>query len=610
MIDSEPSVYPTAQVSPKSRFSLIWIIPLTAALIGGWLLFKYYNERGTIIQITFDEAAGIETKKTPIRYKDVQVGKVRKLSLTPDLKKVIVTAEIYPEMAENLGNNTRFWVVKPRVTFQGVSGLDTLFSGVHIGIDPGIESAPLDSYAGLSNPPIITTDKKGTRLSLNTDSLGSLNVGSPIYYHKINVGEVTSYSLNTQDGSIDVFIYVYEPYDQKIKTNTRFWNASGLEVNLNSSGISARMESITSLLIGGIAFETPQGELGYELDGETAFKLYESHSVAKDDTQRLNKLFYAMYFEDSLHGLSDDSIVEYGGVKVGKVENILLESATNSSKIKTRVRVSLRIDKFSKKGNQKEAEQALQNLVSDGLQAQLTIDSLITGAQYISLNLPSNASSQDSDKEALKNSENKLFTLLPTSKKHPAVFPTALAKTSLLNFDATEISQELNKAISSVTALINSNDVKKTLQGLANTSESISKITQQLDKEGFSGEVVKTLAVAQKTTKEISDLIGDTRNTMTSITSATNNLQKDASLSMKTLNNVSNKLQGDMRKTLGNIDRVSVTLDKGLKTTLSEGSPLQYRLQQLINDLSEAAKSFSVLADTIQRKPNAIILGK
>lgn len=607
MTELEPSAYPAAQVSPKSRFSLIWIIPLTAALIGGWLAFKYYSERGTIITITFDEAAGIETKKTPIRYKDVQVGKVRKLSLTPDLKKVVVTAEIYPEMAENLGNNTRFWVVRPRVTFQGVSGLDTLFSGVHIGIDPGVKSAPLESYSGLSNQPIITTDKKGTRLSLNTDSLGSLDVGSPIYYHKINVGEVTGYSLNTQDGSINIFIYVYEPYDLKIKTNTRFWNASGLEVNLNSSGISARMESITSLLIGGIAFETPSGELGYQLDGETAFKLYESYTLAKDDTQRLNKLFYAMYFEDSLHGLNDDSIVEYGGVKVGKVENILLENTTNSSKIKTLVKVSLRIDKFSNKGDYKEAEQALQNLVSDGLQAQLTVDSLITGAQYISLNLPTNAASFET---ALNDKENKLFTLLPTSKKHAAIFPTARAKTSLLNFDATEISQELNKAISSVTALINSNDVKKTLQGLASTSESISKITKQLDQEGFSGELVKTLAVAQKTTKEISGLISDTSKTMTSITSATNSLQKDASLSMKTLNNVSNKLQGDVRKTLGNIDRVSVTLDKGLKATLNEDSPLQYRLQQLINDLSEASKSFSVLADTIQRKPNAIILGK
>jgi paraquat-inducible protein B len=602
MTNVNSASYPTAQVTPKSRFSLIWIIPITAALIGGWLIFKYYSERGTIITITFDAASGIEAKKTPIRFKDVQVGKVKKLSLTPDLKRVKVTVEIYPEMAENLGNNTRFWVERPRVTFQGISGLDTLLSGVHIGIDPGSESAPLENYIGLDSPPIVTTDKKGTRISLNTDSLGSLDIGSPVYYHKINVGEVTSYKLNPQDGSINVFIYIHEPYDLKIKTNTRFWNASGLELNLNASGVSARMESLTSLLIGGISFETPTEELGYELNGETTFKLYDSYTLANDDTQRLNKLFYVMYFDDSLHGLTEDSVIEYAGVKVGKIEDIILEKSVNNSKVKTLVKVSLRIDKFSDKGNKEEAEQILRNLVADGLKAQLVVDSLITGAQYISLDFPTTVSSRTSNKET--------FTLLSTAHNNASIFPTTLAQTSLLNFDATEISVELTKAIASVTNLINSDDIKKTLEGLSNTSTSIGKITAQLEDEGFSGELVKTLEVAQQTTKDISLLIADTRKTMKSINHVSTGLQKDASQSMKTLNNVSNKLQGDISKTLKNIDRVSFTLDKGLKATLSEDSALQYRLQQLINELSEAAKSFSVLADTIQRKPNSLIIGK
>ncbi len=594
--------YPTAQVTPKSRFSLIWIIPITAALIGGWLIFKYYSERGTIITITFDAASGIEAKKTPIRFKDVQVGKVKKLSLTSDLKRVKVTAEIYPEMAGYLGNNTHFWVERPRVTFQGISGLDTLLSGVHIGIDPGSESPPLEHYIGLDNVPIVTTDKKGTRISLNTNSLGSLDIGSPVYYHKINVGEVTSYKLNPQDGGINVFIYIHEPYDLKIKTNTRFWNASGLELNLNASGVSARMESLTSLLIGGISFETPAGERGYELSGETAFKLYDSYKLANDDTQRLNKLFYVMYFDDSLHGLTKDSVIEYAGVKVGKIEDIILEKSENNSKVKTLVKVSLRIDKFSDKDNKEEAEQILRNLVADGLKAQLVIDSLITGAQYISLDFPSTVSSKTSNKN--------IFALLPTEHNKESIFPTTLAQTSLLSFDATEISAELSQAIASVTQLINSDDIKKTLEGLANTSESIGKITTQLEDEGFSGELVKTLEVAQQTTKDISLLIADTRKTMKKITHVSTGLQKDASQSMKTLNNVSNKLQNDISKTLKNIDRVSMTLDKGLKSTLSEDSALQYRLQQLINELSEAAKSFSVLADTIQRKPNSLIIGK
>ncbi len=600
--------YPTAQLKSKSRFSLIWIIPLTAALIAGWLAFKYYSERGTIITIILDDAAGVEAKKTPIRYKAVQVGKVKKLALTPDLKKVKITAEIFPEMAENLSANTRFWVVKPRVTFQGISGLDTLLSGVHIGMDPGDKPSetnqPLENYIGLATPPVITTGEKGTALILNTTNLGSLDVGSPVYYHKINVGEVTGYRLNKNGQGIDVSIYVHSPYDEKIKTSTRFWNASGLELELTTNGLSARMESLTSLLIGGIAFETPENEMGFSLDGETTFKLYESYKLANDDTQRRNKLFYVMYFDDSLHGLSEDSVIEYGGVKVGKVEKILLEHGTSSTRIKTLVKVSFRIDKFSEKGDKREAEQILQNLVSDGLQAQLTVDSLVTGSQYIALKVV-NTTAHQTNEDA-----NQVFTLMPTSSQHTAVFPTTRAQQTLLNFDASEIADELNKAISSITALVNSKDVKKTLKGLASTSQSLSRITRQLDKKGFSGELVKTLNTAQKATQDIKQLIRDSRKTMQTITHATDKLQKDASHTLKTLTNVSNKLQRDSSKTMSAINRATNTLNKGLKATLSEDSALQYRLQRLINDLSEASNSFSILADTIQRKPNSVIFGK
>ncbi len=641
--------YPTAQIQTAPRFSLIWIIPLTALLIAGWLVFKYYSERGTMITITFDKASGIEAKKTSIRYKDIEVGRVKKLSLTSDLKKVKVTAEIFPEMAVNLGEKTRFWVERPRLTFQGVSGLNTLLSGVHIGIDPGEKSLPKDSYEGLAVAPVITAEDQGTSIILNSKNLGSLNIGSPVYYHKIHVGEVTSYELDGDNGNVNISIYVHAPYDKKIRTNSRFWNASGMDVDLTTSGISVRVESLVSLLIGGIAFETPLNKVGYKLDGKTAFKLYDSYKLANDDTERLEKLFYVMYFDDSLHGLRAGSVIEYSGVRVGKVESILLEKMQNNTQIKTLVKVSLYIDKFSDKKLRSEAEVTLQNLVSNGLQAQLTVDSLITGAQYISLKMPKKSLHQQKEKH--------VFALLPTEIYEPAVFPTTASLTSLLNFDASEITDELNKAIGSITTLLNSPDIKRTLKGLATTSESIAKISKQLDQKGFSGELVKTLTSAQKTADDLSRLLAstgqklavlqkDSSTTMKTITNVSNKLQKDistslrtfnnvsnklqrdtsvslrtfnnvsnklqkdASISLRTFNNVSNKLQQDTHRTLRNIDRATLTLNKGLKATLSEDSALQYRLQQLINDLGKASNSFSILADTIQRKPNSVIFGK
>ena len=598
-----PDELPFAQVNPKARFSLIWIIPLTAALIGGWLIFKFYNERGTIISITFDEAAGIEEKKTPIRYKDVVVGKVRKLGLTEDLKKVRVTAEIYPEMADNLGSNTRFWVKKPRITLQGVSGLDTLLSGVYIGLDPGAKSEPLDSYLGLSTAPFITNDAKGTRIAMRTENLGSLDIGSPVYYNKINVGEVTSYRLNSDTESIDVFIYVHEPYDELIKSNTRFWNASGIEVDISATGITTRMESMTSLLIGGMAFETPKDGVSKEIDGETAFTLYDSYKVAQENTELYNKLFYTMYFDDSLHGLTEDSNIEYSGVKVGEVEQITLENIEGSNTIRAVVKVSLRIDEFSTKANAKEAEAKLQTLVEKGLQAQLVTDSLLTGSQYISLNIPPTRLLTG---ERGRNE----FVLMPTSINDASRFPTIAAQTTLLNFDATEISEGLKETLASVKSLVESNDIKKTLSGLASTTENLNRITSELDKEGFSGELVQTIASAKKTTEYINRLMLDAQKAVNTISSATDKLQKNAGKTLQTFNNVSNKLEQNAAKTMLSINRTSSTLDAGLKSTLSEDSALQHRLQVLINELTEASKSFSVLADTLQRKPDSLIFGK
>lgn len=612
---------PSATVRPKSRFSLIWIIPITALLIGGWLLYKYYSERGTIVDITFDQASGIEERKTPIRYKDVIVGKVKTMDLSDDLNKVKVTVEIFPSMAKNLGSNTRFWIVKPRISLQGVSGLDTLLSGVHIGIDPGTKSEPLDTYNALPAPPYVTSKKEGTRITLKSRSLGSLDVGSPIYHNKINVGEVTNYRLSPNTDNIDIFVYIHEPYDKKVKSNTRFWNASGIELDVTTSGISARMESLTSLIIGGIAFETPKDGVSEDINGENAFTLFESYKIAKDNTQKNNKLFYEMYFEDSLHGLGADSAIEFSGVKVGKVENIKLVQNDDKTGLDARVFVSLNIDKFSPKDDSKEAEQLLKGLVNEGLVAQLTVDSLITGAQYISLNI------RNKNKQSLDNESNE-FQLADVSDENFPVFPTTAAQTSLLNFDATEISEELNKTLASVTELVSSNDIKKILSGIASTTDSISRISQQLDEEGFSGELVATLSSAKQTTEDISKLLLDSRSAIGKIGNATDKLQKDASLSMRTFNNVANKLQKDSSQsmqtfnnvanklqkdvavTLNSISKTSNTMDSSLKATLGEDSGLQYRLQLLINDLSEASKSFSVLADTIQRKPNSVIFGK
>lgn len=659
---------PKAEIQAKPRFSLIWLIPLIAALIGTWLAYTYYSERGTIITVLFDEASGIEARKTAVKYKDVEVGIVQKLSLSTDLKTVRAQIEIYNEMEDNLGPDTRFWVVSPRITLRGISGLQTLLSGVNIAMDPGPAGRANQQYIGLEQPPRISIQSPGQAFVLSSDRLGSVNIGSPVYYSQIEVGQITGYKLNPDSKKVDVDIFIHAPYHKEIRTNTRFWNASGFELDVSTEGISARLESLTSFLIGGVAFETNFQEPGYPIDGKSAFKLYNSFKLAHEDTTPENKLVYTMYFKDSLYGLNGGSPVNFQGVKVGQVEKITLLRSPNNDGIRTQVEAALHVDKLSNSANQREAEKLLQSLVEQGLRAQLVSSSLVTGAKYIALTTLSDK------QQGQKN-------LASLSEDYAIIFPTIGAKQSLISFDPSSVVDELNNTLRTANDLIGSDDVKSMLKGLAATSNNIGIITTQLEKQGISGEVMTLLKEASKTATSIQLALSDARKTMGTIDTVTQALQQDASKAMidarvmmqsagravtsisgtastlqkdtskalidaRTLIQTANKstgaitgnidtlqkdaskvmldarvmmqkvgnsvteLQQDTSKTLLGVNKATGTLERGIKATLSEDSALQYRLQQLINDLSEAASSFSVLADTLQRKPNSLILGK
>ena len=677
---------PEAEVTPKSRFSLIWLIPLIAAIIGGWLAYKYYSDLGTFIVINFEQASGIEARKTPIKYKDVEVGMVRKVGLSPNLKTVKVTVEIYNDMEENLGPNTQFWVVSPRVTLRGISGLQTLLSGVNIGMLPGEPGPSKTEYEGLSKPPTISIQSAGQALVLNTEQLGSLDIGSPIYYRQLEVGQVTGYNLNPDNQKIDVDVFIFAPYDKKIKTNTRFWNASGFEVDISTRGVSARLESLTSLLIGGISFETDEQEPGYPLNGKSSFKLYDSLKQAKEDTSGENKLNYVLYFDDTLHGLYEGSEIKYKGVKLGQVEKILIANNPKNATLRTKVHIALHVDKLSAENSRTKAEKLLQSLVEKGLRAQLRSDSLITGAQFIGLVM-------------VPQPDGPTQTLATLGGEYFSIFPSTKALGSILTFDPSSITKELNIAIRSANELLASNDVKETLKYLASTSKSIDTITRELVEQGISGEVTKLLSEASKTASSLQLTLGDARKVMGTVNGATQSLQKDIStalIDVRTLTQQLNKstgvlekdiskaiidarvmmqstgkavtsvsgtagrlqkdvstalidvrklsqqlnkstgvlqkdiskaiidarvmmqnigksvvtLQKDTSRTLWGINKATNTVERSVNATLSEDSALQYRFQQLINDLSEAANSFTVLADTLQRKPNSLILGK
>lgn len=572
MTDSNEQL-PVAHIEEESRFSLIWIIPLVAAIIGGWLVYKVYSEKGDIITLTFQSAEGIEIKKTPIRYKDVTVGKVIDIELDQSLDKVLVKAEIVPSMSEHLGPESKFWAVRPRVSVHGVSGLTTLLSGIYIGMDPGGKGDALQVYEGLETPPRVTSYAEGDTFLLQADKLGSLDIGSPVYYRQINVGEVVKYELNSDKDTVGITIFVQAPYDEIVRRNSLFWNISGLDVELSPSGdVRARMESLTSLLIGGVAFETPQTlAQSLPVTKDTVFPLYETKEAAKEKNKG-DRLFYVMYFSETLRGLSIGAHVEYRGIQIGKVEDIQLKVEEFSENIQIPVLISIYADKLTFDGDSDEAKDIVFRLVTKGMRGQLTTGNFLTGTQFISMVFPENGNITPG--KIKESSESGLaYEELPTTE----------GLTKILAQSATEIMNEIHGGIKDARRLLNSSEVQSSTKDIASILENVRSLLTEIRPDIISS--ADGLSGTLKNTKSISD-----------------KFDRQALPLAKQINTTLKRLDGallEAKNTLSSADSV-----------LNEDSALQYELRLLIEEVSEAANSFSVLANTLQRKPNSVIFGK
>ena len=320
--ETETQEIPQAVVHTRRQISIVWLVPVVAILIGGWLAYKGLSEKGPTITISFESAEGLEAGKTKVKYKDVELGQVESVRFNADLSRVLVTAELVKETQPFLTENTRFWVVRPRVTGSGVSGLGTLFSGAYIGMDPGKEGEPARRFKGLEIPPIVTTGKPGRDFLLRATTLGSLDVGAPVYYRQIQVGQVISYELEEKGKSLKIKIFVDAPHHELVKKNTRFWNASGFDLKLDAGGLSLNTESLVSIMMGGVAFDTPASlEAGGPAGDDQVFRLYETRESIFERTYT-EKNYYVLHFEGSIRGLSVGAPVEIRGIKIGQVADI------------------------------------------------------------------------------------------------------------------------------------------------------------------------------------------------------------------------------------------------------------------------------------------------
>jgi paraquat-inducible protein B len=407
------------QVSKKKRrVSWIWLVPVVALVAGLSLLARTWLESGPTVTIRFRTAEGLEVGKTQVRYKDVVIGTVKSIRLNEQRTGVIVRAEITKDASGIAVEGTRFWVVRPRLGLSGVSGLNTLLSGAYIGVDAPEEKVvdgerqelpeKLD-FEGLEEPPEVTHDRPGKRFTLKSNTLGSLDIGSPVYFRRIQVGQVIGYQLDDSGRQVNVQVFIDSPNDKYVTQSTHFWNASGVDVSVNADGFKVRTQSLLSVAIGGLAFEPVGDFTAPPAKADASFNLYASEDAAKAKPDG-EPYPIRMRFDQSLRGLAVGAPVDFNGITIGQVDAITMDFDNNTKRFFAVVDATLfperlgavyyKVKKFAEQDaakadsnkavevdDERAGETLLRGMVKHGLRAQLRPANLLTGQLFVALDV-------------------------------------------------------------------------------------------------------------------------------------------------------------------------------------------------------------------------------
>ena len=381
-----------ANVRIIKQWSPIWVVPIAAVLIGLWMLFSHFQNQGVMLLLIAEDAEGIVAGKTQIKNRSVDVGQVVSVELSEDLTKVLIQARMKPNMTPLLNAGSQFWVVKPQIGRGGVTGLNTLLSGVYIELQPGDNGETQLNYPLLNSPPVAPADAPGVRVKLNSADTTGLAVGDPVLYRGYEVGTVELSEFNVSDRRTRFQLFIHEPYDELVTENVRFWLSSGLAFDLSAEGLSVDIGSATTLLTGGVSFDLMDGwPAGKPATDGTEFQLYPDKQSIQDGLYS-QYIEYLVFFDESVRGLKPGAPVEYRGVRVGTVATVPFFFNIDKPfevSLQQGIPVLIRIEsaRLYEKLNLKQLDSELQKAIEDGLHAVLKTGNLITGALYIDLDI-------------------------------------------------------------------------------------------------------------------------------------------------------------------------------------------------------------------------------
>jgi paraquat-inducible protein B len=386
--DEGGQALPQALVREKARISVVWLIPVVAAVVGLYLAYWAWSEQGPTIEIHFENAEGLEAGKTKIKYKDVEIGVVESVALSDDISEVVVTASLVNGVAPYLTETTRFWVVRAEFTAGSVSGLSTVLSGVYIAIDPSTRGKRTKRFTGLEKAPIVTSDKPGSFFDLRSRDLGSIQIGSPVYYRWLKVGQVVGFDLDESGDFVNIKVFVERPHDARVSSTTRFWNASGVDLSVDSDGLRLDSPSIVTMLVGGIAFDTPTTLAEATPVGpDQVFQLYANRSASLTRNYVIKNRFVLDFGDTSVAGLSPGAAVLFRGIKIGEVLAVDLLLDPRTEEFSTPIVIELEPERLGLSADELDGSEIdlMRRHVARGLRARLGIGSLLTGKKVIEL---------------------------------------------------------------------------------------------------------------------------------------------------------------------------------------------------------------------------------
>ncbi|AWU96438.1 intermembrane transport protein PqiB [Azospirillum ramasamyi] len=545
-----PSPPPEVEVSTRPRLSLLWLLPLVAALIVGWLGWQWLEDRGPQIVIIFQSGDGLEAGRTPIKLKNVNLGVIESVRLSDNLSQVIATARMDRTASQHLREGTRFWVVEPRLSLGGVSGLSTVVSGTYVEMEPGGGAERREFYA-LDEPPVVRADTPGRSFTLKAEQLGSLAQGSPVYFRGVQVGEVMGYNLSPQDRTVSVSIFVRAPYEGLVREGSRFWRSSGIQFTAGAEGLKFQMESLRALALGGVVLETPPDpEAGVQAKDWSTFTLYEDQAAAVAARDRL-RVRYRLEFPGSVQGLQAGAPVLLRGLTVGHVAAVRLEYDEATQELRIPVFIDfepeLVVRTYDVQENRPLDEAAVRRLVATqvekGLRGRLASGNLLTGQRLV------------------------FFDYAPDMP--PALGPDRSELPTVASSDLDSIMASAGEVMDKISAL----PLDALIADLRGTLQSVSGLAGSPDLARSLAELAKALGSADALMR---------------------NANRQLPEVVRSLRGVATAAEGALNSANG----------------LMTGSGGQPDLPEVLRQLNDAARSFRVLADYLERHPDALIWGK